>query len=322
MQREVDRQRRETEKQEREAAKAESAEKLRLEREARATKRAAGQPDRDAEREAKESERAAQQAERATKQAGKENKKRQREIDRAAGLAQRRAERRQQEIEKDNAKLAAEAAKIEATEQRDRELWAKIESEVEAEFEARIRAEVEVEVTPEIRVIDVESEPEIQPEWIANPQPQHIDQSNWIDDLRLELEAKQQSAQEVQPIQNLEQESELKLEIDPHQDLDHLLGNNIMWYLQHYKQDSIATKYHVYIWQPDSQSIEVKRVAETLNPPLIILQYKNDAWITQNKDVELKNEILKQAREVNQTLKEFKEQNISQTPAQSRGRKM
>ena len=325
VQREIDRQRRETEKQEREAAKAEAAEKLRLEREARAAKLAAGQPGRDAANALKESEKAARQVERAARQAEKDAEKRQREIDRAAALTQRRIDRQQQEIEKDNAKLAAAAAKIEAAEQRDRELWARCEAEVEAEFEARARAEIEVEITPEIKTeteIDVDSEPEIQPEWIANPQPQHINQSNWIDDLKLELGAKQQSAHEVQPVQNLEQESELELEVDPHQDLDRLLGNNIMWYLQHYKQNSIATKYHVYTWQPDSQSIEVKRITETLNPPLITLQYRNDTWVTQNKDVELKKEILKQAKEVNQTLKEFKEQNISQTPSQSRGRKL
>jgi MobA/MobL family len=116
------------------------------------------------------------------------------------------------------------------------------------------------------------------------------------------------------------EELEIKAQKNINNQLDRKLANNIIYCINAYTQDKIITKYHQLSWDEASQSIEVKLKTEISKPPILTLKYTSDSWTTNEKDLELKREILKKVLEVNQEINDRQSQKSNEPKHHSRGR--
>lgn len=116
------------------------------------------------------------------------------------------------------------------------------------------------------------------------------------------------------------QKLEPNLKLDIHNELNQELGDNIMNCINAYSQNTIITRHHRLSWDEASQSIKVKLKTEISKSPILTLKYTLDGWTTNEKDLELKREILSKVVEVNQEIDDRRSQELHKPTRHSRGR--
>jgi hypothetical protein len=124
----------------------------------------------------------------------------------------------------------------------------------------------------------------------------------------------------VRPLPEVKSLPEIQIElpeivVDPNQQLDRELGNNINWCLNaHNLSAMFITDYRI-SWDDKLQSLEVKRTSEISKLALLTIRYTSDGWVADEKDIDLKHKILDRILKANEKID--RHQSTSQTNRRS-----
>jgi hypothetical protein len=108
--------------------------------------------------------------------------------------------------------------------------------------------------------------------------------------------------------------------VDPDQQLDRELANNIDWCLKTHNLSAMFTNHYRISWDEKSRSLEVKNTDETSKPALLTIRHTTDGWVADEKNINLKREILNRILTENEKIDKYRSQSTSQTNKQSRAR--
>jgi hypothetical protein len=118
----------------------------------------------------------------------------------------------------------------------------------------------------------------------------------------------------------LQVEPQIKIKVDLNQQIDRELGNNIDWCLSAHNLSAMFTTHYRISWDEKSQSLEVKNTGETSKSALLTIRHTDNGWITDEKDINLKREILGRIIKENEKVEKYRSQSTSKLNRQFRSR--